>query len=151
MNKRICIIAISIFIIDQLSKLLVSTYLGNNIVTIIDNFFRLRYATNTGAAWSILNNHQIILSLISIALLVVLFIFKKNFNTNVRNDIAFGLLYGGIIGNLVDRVVHGYVIDFLDFKIFSYDYPIFNIADMTIVIGIILIIYAMIKGEDKWN
>ena len=151
MNKRICVIAIIVFIIDQLSKLLVSTYLINNSVTIIDNFFRLRYATNTGAAWSILNNHQILLSLISIVLLIVIFIIKKNFKRNTRNDIAFALLYGGIIGNLVDRVIHGYVIDFIDFKILSYDSPIFNIADITIVIGIFLIIFAMIKGEDKWN
>ena len=149
MNKKMCIIAIIVFLIDQLSKLLVSTYLINNTINVVDGFFSLRYATNTGAAWSILSNHQIILSLITIALLIVLFIFKRNFKSNTRNDIAFGLLYGGIIGNLVDRIIHGYVIDFLDFNIFGYNYPIFNIADTVIVVGIILIIIAIIKGEDK--
>ena len=149
MNKRIFIIAIIVFIIDQLSKLLASSYLINNSINIFDNFFNLKYATNTGAAWSILSGHQIILSIISIALIIVIFMFKKNFKSNVRNDIAFSLLYGGICGNLIDRVIHGYVIDFLDFKIFSYDYPIFNIADIAIVLGIILIIIAIFKGEDK--
>lgn len=151
MNKKIFIIAIITFILDQLSKIIVSIYLVNNPITVFDNFFLLRYATNTGAAWSILSNHQIILSLISIVFLILIFIFKKNFKSNTRNDFAFALLYGGILGNLVDRIIHGYVIDFLDFYIFGYNYPIFNIADMAIVVGIILIIIAIFKGEDKWS
>ena len=62
---------------------------------------------------------------------------------------AFGLLYGGIIGNLIDRMLYGYVIDFLDFKIFNFNYPVFNIADIGIVIGILLLIIAIFKKEDE--
>ncbi|MDE5889251.1 MAG: signal peptidase II, partial [Bacilli bacterium] len=62
---------------------------------------------------------------------------------------AFGLLYGGLAGNLIDRIISGYVIDFLDFYIFKYDFPVFNVADICIVLGVLLLIYATIKGEDE--
>ena len=61
---------------------------------------------------------------------------------------AFGLLLGGLSGNLIDRLFFGYVRDFLDFYIFGYDYPVFNIADICIVFGVILLIIAVLKGED---
>ena len=70
------------------------------------------------------------------------------FKLNRRNIIAFGLLFGGIIGNLLDRFILGYVRDFLDFYILGYDFPVFNISDCAIVIGIILLIIAIIKGEE---
>ena len=145
------IIAVIILIIDQLTKMIVNTYLIDNIITVIPNFFKLEYALNTGAAWSILNNHQVVLIIISVILMIILFMFHNNFKVNKRNNIAFGLLFGGIWGNLVDRLFHGYVIDFLSFKIFNYDYPIFNIADIAVVVGIILLVFAIIKGEDNEN
>ena len=72
-----------------------------------------------------------------------------SFKKNRRNNIAFGLILGGIFGNLIDRILKGYVIDFLDFKIFNYDYPVFNIADIAIVVGVILLGYAILRKEDK--
>ena len=79
---------------------------------------------------------------------IMIYHFIFRFKKNTRNSIAFGLVIGGMAGNLIDRVFFGYVRDFLDFYIFNYDFPVFNIADTAIVIGIILLIYAVIKGED---
>ena len=61
------------------------------------------------------------------------------------------MLYAGIFGNFIDRLFHGYVIDFLDFKIFNYDFPIFNFADICIVVGTFLVIIAIFRGEDNEN
>ena len=71
------------------------------------------------------------------------------FKMNTRNSFAFALTISGILSNLTDRIFLGYVRDFLDFTIFGYDYPIFNIADIAIVVGVILLIVAIIKGEDN--
>ena len=150
MNKKTYIIALIILIIDQISKSLieVSYNLGDSI-SVINNFFNITVVHNTGGAWSIFNNHSYIFIIFSIIAIIVLFKFMFSFKNNYRNNIAFALTIGGILSNLADRIFLGYVRDFLDFKIFNYDYPIFNIADITIVIGIMLLIIAIIKGEDK--
>ncbi|MBR1413595.1 MAG: signal peptidase II [Bacilli bacterium] len=150
MNKRIFKIAIIVLIIDQIIKGLVSSNLQvNESIKVIKNIFKITYSQNTGAAWSILNNHSYIIIIISIIALVILFRFMYLFKDNKRNNISFGLIIGGTIGNFIDRIFNGYVIDFIDVTIFKYKYPIFNIADMCIVIGVILLIYAVFKGEDK--
>ena len=143
MNKKVFIIAIIILIIDQLSKMIANMYLVDNIVTIIPNFFKLEYALNTGAAWSILNSHQVIIIVISIILMIILFMINKNFKSNIRNNIAFGLVFGGIWGNLVDRIRNHSVADFLSFKIFNYNFPVFNIADICITIGSIILLVSL--------
>ena len=73
--------------------------------------------------------------------------FIRNKKLNKFESINYGLLTGGIIGNLLDRIIYGYVIDFLDFNIIGYNYPIFNLADSFIVISIILIIFNEFKGD----
>ena len=150
MKRNILIISLIIFFIDQLIKLLISSFLSiNESIMIIPNFFNITYVTNSGAAWSILNNHLFIIIMVSIISLLIFIISMNNFKINKRNTIAFGLIYGGLIGNLFDRLFHGYVIDYFDFKIINYNYPIFNIADMALVCGILLLIIAIFKGEDE--
>ena len=108
------------------------------------------YTKNYGAAWSILNNQRIVLILVSLIFLVALFVYSFRFKSNIRNKIAFGLVFGGLLGNLLDRIIYGYVRDFISLQFGSYQYPIFNIADIAIVIGIIFIIIAIIKKEDVY-
>lgn len=143
-NKIIYFIGAFILIIDQLTKMFI-----DKSMTIIDGFFYINPINNYGAAWSVFNDKTIFLILSSIVILVVLLRYQSYFKMNIRNKIAFGLLYGGLLGNLLDRIVFGYVRDFLDFIIFGYDYPVFNLADASLVIGMILLVIAILKGEDK--
>lgn len=150
MNKKTYIIAIIILIIDQVSKSLIEVFFElNKSVEVIADFFYITVAHNTGGAWSIFSNYSYLFIIASILALIVLIKFMFHFKNNLRNNIAFALLFGGIFSNLADRIFLGHVRDFLDFKIFGYNYPIFNIADTAIVIGVILLIIAVIKGEDR--
>ena len=145
-NKIIYFIGAFILIIDQLTKMFI-----DKSATIIPRFFYINPVNNYGAAWSVFSNKTIFLILASLIILIILLRYQSYFKMNLRNKIAFGLLYGGLLGNLLDRVIFGYVRDFLDFIIFNYDYPVFNIADASLVIGMILLIIAIFKGEDKFE
>lgn len=149
MNKKILTVATISLAIDQITKIIMENILKlNSSKIIIKDFFYLTLCHNEGAAWGILNEYKSIIIILTLIALIVIYHFIYCFKNNTRNNIAFGLLIGGLSGNLVDRLLTGYVRDFLDFIIINYDYPVFNFADISIVLGVILIIYATIKGED---
>lgn len=145
--KKIIPISIICLLLDQLTKLFVTNNLVlNNSYTIINNFFNITLVHNDGAAWSILSGNRILLIFISlIALFIIYFLFLKNKELKKIETLIYGMLIGGIIGNLIDRILYGYVIDFFEFKIFNYNYPVFNIADCCIVIAAILLIIDVAK------
>lgn len=144
------LIGLIVILIDQISKGLVNKYieLGESI-KVIPKFFYLTNVENTGAAWGMLPDKTNLLILLTIVVIIVLFQYLKSFTKNNRNILAFGLMFGGIIGNLIDRLFVGYVKDFFELNIFGYNFPIFNISDTCIVIGAILLIVAIISGEDN--
>lgn len=149
MKKKVIIYSSIIVIVDLISKLVIDKLLKTNeTISIINNFFGITKVFNRGASFSMLIGYRLLFILIGIITIVVLFKYLNNFKINNRNIFAFSLLIGGIIGNLIDRVIYGYVIDFLDFNIFGYDAPIFNIADTCICIGAFLLFYAIMKRED---
>ena len=145
----IIILSIIFLLIDQISKLLVTKLIDfSHSIEIIHNFFYLTYTHNTGAAFSILIGKRIFLIIISLLVLLIVFNYlRKNKVEKGLDKLAFSLVIGGSLGNLCDRLIRGYVIDFLDFKIFNYNYPIFNIADSFIVIGVILLIIVLNRKE----
>lgn len=145
------IISIILLCIDQISKLLVVNLLTKtDSMTIIKNFFYLTYINNDGAAFSILVGKRIFLILIAVLVIVMLIRYiKKNNIQNKLELVSISLIIGGSLGNLMDRVIRGYVIDFLDFKIFNYNFPIFNLADTFIVIGVILLLLKEIRKENN--
>ena len=150
MNKKTYLIAVLVLILDQVSKSIVEIFVNlNESVMVIKNFFYITVVHNTGGAWSIFSNHSYLFIIASVIAIILLIKFMFGFKNNLRNNIAFACLFGGIFSNLADRIFLGYVRDFLDFKIFGYDYPIFNIADIAIVLGVLLLIVAIVKGEDK--
>jgi len=150
MNRKIfCIAVISLFI-DQISKIIMSLILNvNEQFVVIKNFFSLYFIENYGAAWSMFSGKAEFLIVVSLLAIFIIYRYMYNFKTNKRNNLAFGLIVGGIFGNLIDRIFLGYVRDFLSFKIINYNYPVFNFADSFIVIGVFLLILAIIKGEDS--
>lgn len=149
MNRKILIIGIIALVMDQITKILAESYLIlNKSVVVIDNFFSLTLCRNQGAAWGILKDRGWIIIVFSILAILLIYHFIYCFKNNMRNNIAFGLLFGGLEGNLLDRIIFGYVRDFMDFYLFKYDFPVFNVADICIVVGVILLVIAIIKGED---
>lgn len=150
MNKKIFFISVLVIIFDQVSKLVIENILNvGQSITIIKNFFSLTYINNYGAAFGILKNSPIFLLFISVVALILIYSNSFNFKSNKKNDLAFGFITGGILGNIIDRLFLTYVRDFLSFKLFSWYAPVFNIADSAIFVGVILLIIAIIKGDDK--
>ena len=153
----IIFISLVVIVIDIVAKLLVSNNLIlNNSITIIPNFFYLTYTHNYGGAWSIFDNSTLFITIVSFLIIIgIIYYLFKNKVTKKIEIVGYSLLLGGAIGNLIDRIVYGYVIDFLDFYIFKYDFPIFNVADIGIVVGIILLLVSMIlevyKNDNKRN
>lgn len=147
--KKISIIAFIIILVDRLLKILVNSTLKVFIkYKVIDNFFYLYNCHNKGAAFSILNGNVLFLILITfIALFFIITFLKKQKEYSVVDIISYGLLLGGIFGNLIDRVIYGYVIDYLSFIIFNYSFPVFNFADIAIVIGAFLLIIKEFRGD----
>ena len=150
MNKLTFFITITILVIDQVLKSIVNIYVNlHESIKVIKDFFYITNLHNTGGAWSILANHNYIFIIFSVIAVLVIIKFSFSLKKNTRNIIAIAFLNAGILSNLADRLFLGYVRDYLDFKIFGYNYPVFNLADVAIVIGVILLIFAVIKGEDK--
>ena len=134
-------------IIDIVIKLIVKYNMKlYESIKIIDKFFYITYVRNTGAAWSILSGKQIFLILFSIIVIVgiIIYLIKKKEYTRLET-ISYSLVLSGAVGNLIDRILYGYVIDYLNFYIFNYNFPVFNIADTCIVIGIMLLFIDMRK------
>ena len=151
--KKIAIFSLILFIIDQLTKLVVGFSIDlNTSVNVIKGFFSLSNVHNYGAAFSILYGNRIFLILISIFALVFVYHFMiKNKELSKLEIIIYSLLIGGILGNMFDRIVYGYVVDFFDFRIFGYDFPVFNVADICIVISVFLIFCDCLRGYNNGN
>lgn len=149
---KVYLLATIFFTMDLVTKAIIINK-GNVLlnIPIIENFFYITLVKNTGAAFSMLKGFTPILSIV--AIIALIFIDRKYLNENLSKleVISYSLLIGGIFGNLCDRIINGFVIDFLSFKIFNYYFPIFNMADIFIVIGAILLAINIIRSEINEN
>lgn len=152
----IIILSIIFLIVDQITKILVVNSLvpGENI-EIIKNIFNIIYTNNTGAAFSILLGKRIFLIVVAVLIIgVLLYYIKRNKIEKKIDIIALSFVIGGSLGNLIDRIVRGYVIDFISIKIGNYNFPIFNVADILIVIGVFLLLLSSRRrqsDDNKWK
>jgi signal peptidase II len=152
-NRRIGLVALLIIVLDQLTKLLVLKFLGYaQEKVVIDGFFKLVHWANTGAAWSLFRGNNNLLALVALVALVVLFFSRHHFDSRtLLGQVAFGLIFGGIVGNLIDRLARGHVIDFLYFFLQQrggeVGFPAFNVADSAICTGVGLIFVITWRNE----
>ena len=156
-TRRIVVLAAVIFALDQFTKWLVlrSIHLWDERV-IIPGFFNLCHRHNTGAAWSMFDGNNALLAAIALVALVALFLARHQFQAHtLTGQVAFGLIFGGIIGNLTDRLVRHAVVDFLHFYMTrrgtdnAFDFPAFNVADSAICSGVALIFLMTWRNEPK--
>lgn len=140
-------IIVALVSIDQYSKYVITSYfeLGQS-KTIIENFFCLNYVQNFGAGFSIMQNARTTFLIITPICLVLFGYLLYKAKDNLSKA-ALLLMIGGTIGNFIDRIVTTYVVDFLSFNIFGWDFPVFNLADTFLTIGVILYIICLILEE----
>jgi signal peptidase II len=135
--RRVVLVAAAIVLLDQLTKLLVVRFIGTEGFVVIDGFFNLVNWRNTGAAWGILQDRNEVLAIVSVLTILALYLFRHSFKFHQAGSaVALGLIAGGIVGNLIDRVRVHHVIDFLDFHTGAHHWPAFNVADSAICIGV---------------
>jgi len=145
-NRRIALIALLVVALDQLTKRIVLRFLSyGEEKVIINGFFKFVYWKNTGAAWSLFRGNNELLAGVALLALVVLFLNRHHFDSRtLLSQVAFGMICGGIVGNLIDRLWAGHVIDFIYFYIeprlgTELGFPAFNIADSAICSGVGLV------------
>lgn len=132
-----------LLILDQVSKAFMRSILKSKSIIIIPNFFKLELAFNTGGAWSILNGNVGALILLNILILFIFFKMSSKIKETRLKSISYVCLIAGTVGNLLDRIFYGAVTDFLSFNFWGYHYPIFNLADIMIVVGAFLLILTL--------
>lgn len=155
-----------VVVLDQVTKYLAAVHLkplvlemeaADRYLTVIDGFFRLKFALNKGAAWGMLGDISeswrvpffVVVSLV--AIVVIVWLYRRVEPHHKLLPAAFGLVLGGAVGNLIDRVLRGEVIDFIDWYITiggsEKHWPTFNIADAAITVGMIIVVIDMIFGK----
>ena len=144
------IIAAVVLILDQITKFLISSNMVLfEDIPVISGFFHITYVQNTGMAWSMLSGQQFLLSLaafVAIGVMLWVLICRK---PDAVTTVSIGFMMAGAAGNLIDRLMFNYVRDFLNFYIFGYDFPVFNVADIALCIGVGLLILDSFIEERK--
>ncbi len=140
-------IIIGFIILDQVTKFMIfsNMSLGQENI-IIDDFFSISYHINNGAAWSLLAGETMFFYIVTfVALGIFIYCYKSvNFKNNKFYSYGLSLMISGTLGNFIDRIRIKGVVDFIDFKIFGYDFPVFNVADMCLVIGTAMFMISVI-------
>ena len=153
-KKIYLFIMLVIIAVDQASKWLITRYISPSAtVVVIKNHFRLWYVRNSGAIWGFFSGHEnklvprLITGLAIAALLTVAFFFLRTSKHNRLELASYAFILGGALGNIIDRLRLGYVVDFLDAYVKSYHWPTFNCADSCITIGVLLLAWSILRGK----
>jgi len=148
----VILLSLGIILLDQVSKHWITLkFSPGETLPVIPGFFDIAYVRNTGAAWGMLGGFTGMLVVISLAVLVILIVFRRSFlSDSLIHRLALGLMVGGIVGNLLDRVRFQYVVDFLDFHWQIHHFPAFNVADSAICVGVgLYVLSSFFPAADK--
>jgi signal peptidase II len=147
-------ITIPVILLDQATKLFVQAHMAlYQSIAIVPNYLDITYALNPGAAFSMLADappwvrKAFLLSMAIAAIIVLTVLIVKSERVSI-NSVAFALILGGAAGNLIDRAIRGRVIDFMRAHYYDLNYPVFNVADSAITIGVALIVLTSLFGRD---
>ena len=146
------VVAVLTLVIDQISKRLVMTSfrLGEswNPVAALERWVSLTYVTNTGAAFGLFPDHGVVFMIIAVVVVVAIIFYCRYLpGDQWLVQISLGLQLGGALGNLLDRLRYGYVIDFIDFKI----WPVFNVADSSVFVGVVILAFHLLRHGEDWG
>lgn len=144
------IISILVFGVDQGIKALVFSFLPyQSGQVIIPQFFELLHVHNFGAAWNLFSGNRLFLIMVTFFFLgMIYYLFIDQKKLTGLSKVTMGLLIGGVLGNLGDRIFRGYVVDYLAFQFGAYHFPVFNIADMCIVLAVALMIVETMRRKE---
>ena len=149
------LVAFGVALLDRLTKWIIQvtlpygSYDVSNMIEVIPGFFYLCHIGNTGAAWGIFHDRSFMLGVFAILALGFIFLFRRALGLRQHNfQISWGVMAGGIIGNLIDRLTLGHVVDFVDLHLGFYRWPAFNIADMAILTGVCIFTWFSIKSTN---
>ncbi len=155
-KKKYVLIFSLIILADQVTKFIIKANFESapyKVIRVINDFFTIRYVRNQGAVWGIFSNtaHTFILKIItalSLAALVIVVYYFLKLEARCKWELtSLSFIIGGAVGNITDRIIQGYVVDFLDVMIGTYHWPTFNVADSFISIGVILLIISIWRGK----
>lgn len=144
------LIALLIILVDQITKWLVVKYmtLGESI-TVVENLLYITSHRNRGAAWGILQGQMWFFYIVTTVVIIGIVYYIRKFSADKLTGISLGLILGGAIGNFIDRIFRNEVVDFVHTYIFSYSFPVFNVADSALCIGVGLMVIAMFLEEKR--
>ena len=148
MKKKFAVVSLVMILIDLVVKTMVQQGLGfGNPLVLIPGFFNLEYYENTGAAWSFMEGHSCFFIIVATAVCFALIHYYFKEDHDIWTYAGISLMFAGTFGNLFDRIVHGAVRDMFAFNFWGYHFPIFNVADACLVIGVGLIAIQVILEE----
>lgn len=143
-----------IIILDQIAKFIIKSHVTlYDRIEVIKGFFRITHVRNSGAVWGILNDHpnqyiSLIITGLSIVALVIVFFYFLKLEAKCKFELtSLSFIIGGALGNLIDRLSQGYVVDFIDMYIKKHHWPTYNVADSFITVGVILLIISIWRGK----
>ncbi|UJS28728.1 signal peptidase II [Macrococcoides canis] len=145
------LLSIVLILVDQLTKyMIVKSMEIGECISIIGDILKITSHRNYGAAWGMLQNQMIFFYIITVIVLIALcYFYYKEAADNLLMQSGLMLIFAGAIGNFIDRLFRGNVVDFIDTKIINYDFPIFNVADSCLTIGVFILLYELLFNQKE--